>query len=87
MSAATKLLKKEIIKRIDELPVRDIKDLRNYIIFLEMKNFIPQIDPDQAYYWTKKWQKLECEADADIKAKRLYGPYNSAKELLKQLNK
>ncbi|MGB9613466.1 MAG: hypothetical protein ACPL4K_04735 [Candidatus Margulisiibacteriota bacterium] len=87
MTVAVKELKKEIIERLDELPKKDVKELYHYVIFLEMRNFIPQIDPSQAYFWTKKRQKIEREVEEDIKAGRVFGPFKSAKELLKHLKK
>jgi len=84
MNAALKLLKKELVEKIDELPQKDIKELFDYVVFLEMKPFIPQIDPSQAYFWTKKWQKMEREADADKKAGRIFGT-GKVKDLLKSL--
>lgn len=80
-------LKKELIGKIAGLPPRDIKELYDYVVFLEMKDFIPQIDPAQVYFWTKKWQKLEKEAEQDIKSSKVVGPFDSAKELLKNLRK
>jgi hypothetical protein len=29
-------------------------------------------DPEQAYFWTERWQQMEREAEADIKAGRVY---------------
>lgn len=43
------------------------------------------IDADQAWFWTEKWQKKEREADEDIKAGRLSGPFNTTKALSKHL--
>ncbi len=36
---------------------------------------------------SEKWQNHEKEAEADIKNKKVSGPYNSIKDLLKQLKK
>ena len=45
---------------------------------------VPQslIDRDQAWFWTEEWQKLEREADEAIRAGKLYGPFNSAAEMM-----
>jgi hypothetical protein len=45
---------------------------------------VPQslIDPDQAWFWTEEWQKLEREADEAVRAGKLYGPFNSAAEMM-----
>ncbi len=42
------------------------------------------VDKSQAYFWTKKWQDGEKEADADIKAGRVKA-FDSAEELMKDL--
>jgi AbrB family looped-hinge helix DNA binding protein len=42
------------------------------------------VDKSQSYFWTKKWQEGEQEADADIKAGRVK-EFNSAEELIKDL--
>ncbi len=42
------------------------------------------IDKSQAYFWTKKWQEGEKQADEDIKAGRVK-EFGSAEELLKDL--
>lgn len=39
------------------------------------------IDKDQAWFWTKKWQKKEQEAEEDLKQSRTYGPFESVKKL------
>lgn len=43
------------------------------------------IDKSQAYFWTKKWQDAEKEADEDIKTGRVK-TFKSVKELIKDLN-
>jgi AbrB family looped-hinge helix DNA binding protein len=42
------------------------------------------VDKSQSYFWTKKWQEGEQEADADIKAGRVK-EFSSAEELIKDL--
>lgn len=44
------------------------------------------ISRDQEWFWTKEWQKKEKEADEDIKAGRLSGPFTNAKDLIAHLN-
>lgn len=40
------------------------------------------IDPDQAWFWTEEWQKGEREADEDIRAGRVYGPFDTVEEMM-----
>ena len=44
------------------------------------------VDKNQAYFWTKKWQEAEREADEDIKAGRVK-TFTSVDELIKDLDK
>lgn len=53
-------------------------------IVLVPKKLIPK---DQAWFWTKEWQKREREADEDIREGRLIGPFKSVKEFKKALKK
>lgn len=87
MAVAVKELKEDIVEKLDGLPKADIQELHNFLVFLEMRAFLPKIDPAQAYFWTKKWQKLESEADEEIKTGKIFGPFKSAKSLLKSLKK
>lgn len=43
------------------------------------------IDADQAWFWSPEWQKGEREADEDIKAGRVSGPFKTIEELKKHL--
>ena len=43
------------------------------------------VDKSQAYFWTKKWQESEKDADRDIKAGRVK-VFDSAEELAKDLD-
>ena len=42
------------------------------------------VDKSQAYFWTKKWQEGEREADEDIKAGRVRA-FDSVEELIEDL--
>jgi AbrB family looped-hinge helix DNA binding protein len=43
------------------------------------------IDADQAWFWSREWQQGEREAEEDIKAGRVRGPFRSAEDLKKYL--
>ena len=45
------------------------------------------IDPSQAYFWTKEWQKGEREADEDIRSGRTHGPFGSVQEMKRHFKK
>jgi antitoxin MazE len=49
---------------------------------------IPQetIDKDQAWFWTERWQKLEAEAESDIRRGRVKS-FDSVEELFDEMGK
>jgi antitoxin MazE len=53
---------------IEEGDILDVQ-VRNGEIVLKVKKLI---DKDQAWFWTKRWQDGERQADEDIKAGRVY---------------
>jgi len=44
------------------------------------------VDKSQAYFWTRKWQEGEREADEDIKAGRVK-TFDSVEELISDLDR
>ena len=46
---------------------------------------VKMVHPDQAYFFSKEWQKGEAEADKDIAEGRVEGPFNNAEDLIKDL--
>jgi len=44
------------------------------------------VDKSQAYFWIKRWQEAEREADKDIEAGRVK-TFDSVNELIKDLNR
>lgn len=49
---------------------------------------IPQetIDKDQAWFWTERWQKLEAEAESNIRRGKVKG-FDSVEELFDEMEK
>jgi len=45
------------------------------------------IDPSQRWYWTKEWQKMESDVDAEIENNQVSPKFRSAKEGIKWLIK
>ncbi len=43
------------------------------------------IDPDQAWFWTERWQKMEREADADFAAGR-FRDFDNVEDFLADLD-
>jgi len=51
--------------------------------------FIPKklISKDQAWFWTKEWQKKEKEAEEAIARGEVSGPFKNTTELVRHLRK
>ncbi len=45
------------------------------------------VHPDHEYFYTKEWQKGEAAADKDIVAGRISGPFETAEDLINDLEK
>jgi AbrB family looped-hinge helix DNA binding protein len=43
------------------------------------------VHPDQEYFFTREWQEKEREADQDIAAGKVVGPFEDAQDALKAL--
>ena len=41
---------------------------------------VKMVHPDQAYFYTKEWQKSESEADKDIANGEVLGPFDNSEE-------
>lgn len=50
----------------------------DYIVLIPQK----LIDRAQEWFWTEEWQEGEREAEEDIREGRLYGPFDSAAEMM-----
>jgi bifunctional DNA-binding transcriptional regulator/antitoxin component of YhaV-PrlF toxin-antitoxin module len=76
---------KDIFEALD-LKVGDFLDahIEDSTIVLVPQKLIPK---DQAWFWSEEWQKGEKEADEDIKAGRLIGPFDSVKKFKRALKK
>src|SRR3989344_4383064 len=73
------VFKKLQLKEGDFLGAR-VKDTQ---IVLKPKRLISR---DQEWFWSRKWQSKEREADEDIKAGRLSGPFTKVKDLIAHLD-
>ncbi len=43
------------------------------------------IDRDQAWFWSKEWQRSEAQVDRDIEAGRVSGPFRSVADFVAHL--
>jgi AbrB family looped-hinge helix DNA binding protein len=76
---------KDVFEELD-LEVGDFLEvgIEDSTIVLVPKKLIPK---DQAWFWTKEWQKREREADEAILKGDLVGPFSNIKDALKALKK
>ncbi|PKN04353.1 MAG: hypothetical protein CVU74_07330 [Deltaproteobacteria bacterium HGW-Deltaproteobacteria-9] len=81
MGKAFSNYKKDILQEIDGMPSGKLKEVLNFVYFIKTKEVI---DPTQSYFWTRKWQKGEEEADKDKKSGRVVGD-GSVKDLVRAL--
>lgn len=68
----------ELLKRIDRIE----KIVKSWV-----KREKGALGVEPSYGSEAWWEKEEAEADEDIKAGRVYGPFNTAEELIKSLHK
>jgi len=67
---------------IEEGDFLDVK-VQNGEIILRVKKLV---DKEQAWFWTKRWQEGEREAEEDIRAGRIHS-FDSAKEAVAFLHR
>ncbi|MFH1073635.1 MAG: hypothetical protein V1752_00960 [Candidatus Firestonebacteria bacterium] len=68
--------KRELLNEIKNLPSDLTKDVLKYVVFVKYKKIV---DTDQSYFWSKKWQNMEKEAEKNIKEEKTH-KYRSLKE-------
>ena len=76
-------LQAQIASEAKQLPPKELREALNFIHFLRLRH---SIEPDQSYFWSKKWQSMEHAAERDKKKGRVLGD-GSLKGLLKALGK
>lgn len=81
MQAVKARLTDEIMEEMEGLTKEKLREVLGFVSYIKAKE---AIDPTQAYFWTKGWQKMEAEAEKDKKAKRFIGD-GTAKGLIKGL--
>lgn len=73
--------KEELLRQIEGLSAEKIKEILDFAYFISAKD---AIDPSQAYFWTKKWQAMESEADQDKEKGNILGD-GTVDSLLREL--
>jgi hypothetical protein len=83
--------KADLYRLVDTLPddvVQRIKEGDPVTLVLTREHGqlkLREVDPDQAWFWTREWQQKEREADADLAASR-YKRFHSDEEFLGYLD-
>ncbi|MEW6095053.1 MAG: hypothetical protein AB1567_00810 [bacterium] len=73
----------QLLEEMKGLPTAKVKEILDFTCFIKAKE---AIDPTQAYFWSKKWQEMEKEADEDREAGRIIGD-GTTEGLLKDLKR
>lgn len=70
MSIMTSQYKEDLLSEIEGLPVEKLKQIIDFVCFIKAQD---AINPSQSYFWTRKWQKVEKEADKDKETGKIIG--------------
>jgi hypothetical protein len=73
---------KELVRKGDLVVI----PREEYEAFSHWKKTV-RIHMEDNWFWTPEWQKKEAEADAALKARKVYGPFSDAKVLIAVLRK
>jgi len=65
--------------RIEQGDFIEVTERAGEIVMVPKK----MVDADQAWFWSAEWQQGEHEADEDIKAGRVAGPFRNVEEMKK----
>ena len=83
MSSLIPDYKEELFREIQGLPDEKLKEILDFTYFIKAKD---AIDPSQTFFWTRKWQDMEREADKDKESGNVIGD-GTLNGLLKELDK
>ncbi|MDP3049479.1 MAG: hypothetical protein Q8N12_08680 [Thermodesulfovibrionales bacterium] len=81
MQAVKEKLTEEIIEELEGLPKEKLKEVLGFVSYIKTKE---AIDPTQAYFWTRGWQKMEADAEKDKRTRKIIGN-GTAKGLIREL--
>ena len=70
MGKVVNKVKEDIVNELKDLRPDNLKEVLDFICFLKVKG---KLDPSQAYFWTKTWQKREKEVNEDKIKGRVIG--------------
>lgn len=81
MQAVKEKLTEEILEELEGLPKEKLKEVLGFVSYIKAKE---AIDPTQAYFWTRGWQKMEADAEKDKRTRKIIGN-GTAKGLIREL--
>lgn len=81
MQAVKEKLTEEIIEELEGLPKEKLKEVLGFVSYIKAKE---AIDPTQAYFWTRGWQKMEADTEKDKRTMKIIGN-GTAKGLIREL--
>ena len=81
MQAVKEKLTEEILEELEGLPKEKLKEVLGFVSYMKAKE---AIDPTQAYFWTRGWQKMEADAEKDKRTRKIIGN-GTAKGLIREL--
>ncbi|MBI3265941.1 MAG: hypothetical protein HYZ67_02665 [Chlamydiae bacterium] len=73
----------ELLSTVKSLDPKEFSEILDFARYLKMKHII---DPEQAYFWTKEWQRKEKEIDEAKKKGEILGD-GTVKGLFKSIKK
>ena len=65
--------------RLEEGDLIEVEERNGEIVMIPKR----LIDADQAWFWTRQWQAGEREAEEDLRAGLVLGPFRSIEEMKK----
>lgn len=81
MGIEAERVRKEISRALTGVGVKELLSVRRYVRLVRARG---PIDLDQVYFWTRKWQGYEREADRTKRERRILGD-GTARELIATL--
>ena len=65
----------DLASALKGLTFSQLKEVRTFVFYLRTKSLIA---PDQAYFWTRKWQAMERAASLDKRRGKILGDGTAA---------
>ena len=67
---STQNIPKGLVQALRGLSPANLNAVKSYAFFLQAKAIT---DPEQSYFWTRRWQELEKSSSSDKRSGRLIG--------------